>query len=84
MLNKKGGLAILSEILKWGVLNKKYFGEKNGKKIKLPPPIIRHGKVINSKQPKYVSVLIDLMIRLAFLSEKYAFSFEFQCCFYEF
>ena len=39
-LNKKGGgVGDFVGFLKIGVLNKKYFGEKNGKKnIKAPPP----------------------------------------------
>ena len=58
VLNKKGGLAILSDFLKWGVLNKKYLAEKNGKKIKVPPP---HNSAQESKCTDVSTAELELM-----------------------
>ena len=44
--NGEGGWPFCLISYNGGYLIKKYFAEKNGKKIKGPPPIIRHGKVV--------------------------------------
>ena len=40
-----GGLENFDKILKWGGYNKRELAEKNGRKIKGPPPVIRVRRV---------------------------------------
>ena len=54
-----GGLENFVKILKWGGYNKRELAEKNGRKIKGPPPVIRDRRVVNSKSVLQKSVYTE-------------------------